>query len=193
VPLRVDGARSRLVPRRVLVEENGPHIEARGLTLFLADLEPETLRYSFDPGDRLEGAIPGAGTPVRVEGPPGEYRLEQRVVTTTQVDMEGQEYQLDWRTGVGPWVTLADRGAAEFAGVDAPKTPSRPYTLAELQAELRRHAMAPVAELLARAREGRPSAEVREVTTAVEIRVSIKRGGAWTPIKTITLAPAVGC
>jgi hypothetical protein len=49
VPLRIEGARSRVVPRRVLVPTEQPRIAADGFTWVLADLELEELFYAFQP------------------------------------------------------------------------------------------------------------------------------------------------
>ena len=195
VPLRIDGSRSSVVPLRLFSSEPGLRIVARGFVLQLADLEPESLRYALGPGDPLAGVIPGPGTRIRVEGPEAEDRLEQRTTSRIQIDMRGPHYELDWREGVTQWQPLEQRGARAFEGIAQGQVMPGPYTMDELRDELlRRPDMAGVADLVGGAASaGRPDVRVGWVTTAVELRLSVRRGGAWVPVKTIALLPATGC
>jgi hypothetical protein len=197
VPLRIEGARSRVVPRRVLVDGPDPRIAADGFTLVLADLEPEELFYAFAPADPLEGVMPAAATPIRIEGPEAEYRVEQRTVTSIQIDMEGPHFELDWRAGVGPWAPLPEASVRVFRGVERTRVAPGPYTLDELKQELRRMGpdYAPAAERvgLPPASDAHASVHVGEVVTRLELRLSVKRGGRYVPIKTLSFALATGC
>jgi hypothetical protein len=199
VPLRIDGARSRVVPRRILVNVDaaGPRIAADGFTLVVADLEPEELFYGFDPGDPLEGVMPTAATPIRIEGPEADYRLEQRTISSIQIDMEGPHFELDWRAGVSAWVPLPKRGPRSFEGVARTTVSPGPYTLDELRAELRRlgpdHAAVADRVGLPPVDDAHAGVHVREVVTRIELRLSVKRAGQFHPITTIQFAPATGC
>ena len=194
-PLAIADARSQLIPL-LLLETDSRRIGARGLTIALSDLQPETLSYSLDPADLREGMLPAAGRPIRLEAPPGEYRIEQRAHASIQLDLEGPRYELAWHSRSSEWEPLRERAPGEFEAREVAPIEPAPYTMEELRAELRTNLdLREIADLVGREPVPGQTAfpSVAAAVDSIELRVSVRRGESWTPIKTIGLLLASGC